>query len=131
MGLDVYAYAVYGTIVDKSALTKVVNTRGCRHDIGNVAGNFCTECGAKTWVETEEELLESMEGGQLSYFYSDYEDDEVVLGFKLASVSDYDYKEIRQPTVKMIEEISQFCANHNIVFDSEEFKTYMLMYYSY
>ena len=141
MGYSVYMYKIFGVKIPGSEIKRKEKKRGCNHPEGS--GKFCSECGKPMWIENTYNILESEENG-LSYFYSDYEGwekNEVILGFKLESLSSQDNyphafaMSISQDDVikfkKMFQEICDFCEEHKITINPTEVTTWSLMVHSY
>ena len=136
MGTDVYAYTVFGKIINKNDLIKISTIRGCNHDI-DTEKKFCSDCGKPVWVEkSTKSLIDSMESNGLSYFYADYEkQEEIILGFQLAkscgSYSGKQYNIVLLPTPEMSSLLEIFCQANNINFSPQDFKIYTFNYFSY
>lgn len=135
MGLDVSTYVVFGQTMDKSFVKSNHKERGCKHET-DLDKKFCAECGKPVWIEQDEDLLESMDSGKLSYFYTDYHSNKIVIGFVLNKSRshrscDPDFLEVIEPTKKMFEELVKFFETNNIPYDVADFKVYAFSNFSY
>lgn len=134
MGYSAYSYAVFGVRVPRSQIKKPVNVRSCVHDVQH-GMNFCPECGKPVYTQKTQDILESMDSKNLSYFYSDYEGNgDVVIGFCVGK-TDYDNNtepvECKVPTPGMALELVEFFKEHNLPYTEKHIKMYVMTYHSY
>lgn len=133
MGYSIYTYVVFGIKTPRSNMKQTVKVRSCNHNVTEDM-NFCPQCGKPVFFEETDEVLESMNSFDLSYFYCDYQrDTEVVLGFCLNKTSSSDDVPVvcGEPTSKMTVEILDFCKKHNLPYTENDILTYVVTYHSY
>lgn len=134
MGYSAYSYAVFGIKTARSNMKKTFKARACTHKIAD-GMKFCPECGKPAFFEELDDILEAMNNGELSYYYSDYNrDTDVVLGFCVGRTSYSDNTEAVEcspPTPRMALEIVEFCKEHNLPYTERDIKMYVLTHHSY
>jgi hypothetical protein len=137
MGLDVYSNVVYGKVISKEVLTQRQMVRACDHQIDE-SKKFCPECGKPVWVETENVMLDPQESNGLSYFYSDYENqNQVIVGFRLGETgshrnnNDTTFFKLKNQTPQMTQELIAFFSQRGITTTDKDFAMHLFQYYSY
>lgn len=137
MGLDVYAKVVFGKIVDRNSIIQTQKIRTCSHQT-NKNNKFCPECGQPMWTEKQSIMLDCNEKDQLSYFYTDYENQEqVVVGFILGETSSHrnnnlqPFFKVENVTAQMKQELIDFFAQQETTLNEDDFEIYVFNYFSY
>lgn len=136
MGYDAYSYSVFGIRMKHKEIRKVVRERACDHDIPDNA-KFCPTCGQPAYTTINESIIDSFENDGLTYFYSNYDDtfqDDILVGFSLGETSynsQCEYIECQSPTQSMIDQIVEFCREHDLEYTAEDCKTYVFTHHSY
>ena len=78
------AYVIFGVKVNNEVLHQFDEQRGCSHEETDKA--YCAICGAPMFETVKRDIeieIEPFDNGKLSYYYSYYEDEEIVIGFQV------------------------------------------------